>query len=63
MVFGVSILNFSTLRKRFSLAGSEREGCNPLSRFELFSDRPLDPAKFAKSFEVWPLQADLRQHF
>ena len=47
----------------WALAGSEREGCNPLSGFELFSDWHPDPAKFAKSFEVWPLQADLRQHF
>ena len=32
-----------------------------LSRFELFSVRHLFPAKFAKSFEVWPLQADFLQ--
>ena len=34
-----------------------------LSGFEPLSDWYPDPAKFAKSFEVWPLQADLRQHF
>ena len=43
------------------LAGSERGGCNPLLGFELLSDRHPDPAKFAKSFEVWPLQEDLVQ--
>ena len=39
----------------------ERGGCNPLSGFELFSDRHPFPAKFAKKVEVWPLQADFVQ--
>ena len=43
------------------LAGSERGGYNPLSEFALLSDRHPDPANFAKSFEVSPLQADLEQ--
>ena len=32
-------------------------------KFEPLWERPPDPAKFAKSFEVSPLQADLMQHF
>ena len=36
-------------------------GCNPLSGFKPLSDRYPDPAKFAKSFEVLPLHADLEQ--
>ena len=37
-------------------------GCNPFSGFEQLSDWQPDPAKFAKNFEVWPLQADFVQH-
>ena len=33
-----------------------------LTGFELLLDWHPDPAKFAKSFEVSSLQADLRQH-
>ena len=36
-------------------------GCSPLSRFELLSDRHPDLGRFANSFEVWPLQVDLKQ--
>ena len=45
------------------LDGSERGGCSPLREFELLSDRHPDPAKFAKSFIVWPLHSDLREQF
>ena len=44
-----------------SIARSKMGGGNPLSGFEPLSDRHPDPAKFAKSFEVWPLQADMEQ--
>ena len=43
--------------------GPDPEGGNPLVGFELLSDRPLDLAKFSKSFEVWPLQVDFVQHW
>ena len=45
------------------LAWSGRGGCNPPSGFELLLDRHPDLATFPKSFEVWPLQEDLRQHW
>ena len=45
-----------------SLAGSERGGCSPVLGSEILSDQHPDPARFANSFEVWRLQADLRQH-
>ena len=46
-----------------TLAGSEMEGYNPLSKFGSPSDRHPDPTKPAKSFEVLPLQEVLMQHF
>ena len=39
------------------------EGCSLPLGFEVPSDRPLAAAKFAKSFEVSPLQADLTASF
>ena len=37
--------------------GPEGEGIT------LSQDRSLDLAKFSKSFEIWPLQADFVQHW
>ena len=43
--------------------GFGREGCSPVLGFELPWDRHPFVTTLSRSFEVLPLQEDLRQHF